>query len=280
MQPKAFREYTPVLYPESSVKVIHKYSVPKNTNAVPLHWHKRMELLLVREGELDCSVNGQSFTLNAGGVAIVEPYRPHGAISGKDGAVYDTVMFDISDFYNQSLASKKYLTAIIEGSVKFKHKSDDLELVSAIDRIIRADLMHNRIGSLIGMGGVYEILALLFDKCLLSDNSFRTSDTGFKEIFAYIEEHLTEELTTGTLSREFGYNEAYFCRQFKKIAGINAMKYILILRLERAAEELMQGNSIGDTAISCGFCNINYFSNCFKRHFGISPSEYRSISGK
>jgi AraC-like DNA-binding protein len=54
------------------------------------------------------------------------------------------------------------------------------------------------------------------------------------------------------------------------------MDYLLMLRLSKAKEELMNTEkSIKEISESCGFSSPNYFSLIFKRKENISPGNYR-----
>lgn len=55
------------------------------------------------------------------------------------------------------------------------------------------------------------------------------------------------------------------------------MMYLKLYRLEVARKRIKsQETSIGNIAAECGFSDANYFTRCFKAHFGIAPSRYRS----
>lgn len=53
--------------------------------------------------------------------------------------------------------------------------------------------------------------------------------------------------------------------------------YIQKQRLEYAAKLLIEqpDKSIKQVSFECGFSNPTYFSNCFRQHFGISPTDFR-----
>jgi AraC-like DNA-binding protein len=54
------------------------------------------------------------------------------------------------------------------------------------------------------------------------------------------------------------------------------MKYIQVLRLEEAKKLISKSNSsIKDIALSCGFSDVAYFTNCFKRLYQITPTQMR-----
>ena len=54
------------------------------------------------------------------------------------------------------------------------------------------------------------------------------------------------------------------------------MRYIRILRLERSKPLLRNGDGVAEVAAACGFADSGYFTRCFKRHYGLTPSDYRN----
>lgn len=275
MNARAYKEYEPVLYPESGVKVLYDIRVEPGAMAFPLHWHERMELVRVVEGSLVCHIDDIRFTVKAGELALACPCRPHGAAAGEDGARYHTVMFDPADFCNASGASKRYLTAVCDSAAVFAQHITDDRTLRTVDELIGLCRGEGRGPALCAVGKVYELLGMLYDGSLLGEPAFRVADARFREVFEYIEAHYIETLTLTALCRRFGYNKAYFCRRFKEVAGISAMRYITILRLEYACRLLERQESIGEVAIACGFCNISHFSNSFRKHYGMAPSAFR-----
>ena len=78
----------------------------------------------------------------------------------------------------------------------------------------------------------------------------------------------------------FGYDESYFCRLFKSVVGVRPMEYIRVLRLEKARRLLTnEKKGISKVALECGFSDVNYFTRCFRRHYGITAGEYRKKDG-
>ena len=72
-------------------------------------------------------------------------------------------------------------------------------------------------------------------------------------------------------------SESYFCRKFKRITGITVTNYIKTQRLEHARRLLEKTEeSVRHIAISCGFIDAAYFTNCFKAMYKISPTKYRN----
>lgn len=65
-------------------------------------------------------------------------------------------------------------------------------------------------------------------------------------------------------------------RVFKRETGLAPLGYLLRLRVEHAQSLLIHSTlSVTDIAHMSGFDDPYYFSRLFKKHTGVSPSEYR-----
>ena len=65
-------------------------------------------------------------------------------------------------------------------------------------------------------------------------------------------------------------------QKFREAAGVSVHEYLVFIRLQRAALELMTtDDSVTDIALRCGFSGGNYFKDAFKKKYGVTPSEYR-----
>lgn len=83
-------------------------------------------------------------------------------------------------------------------------------------------------------------------------------------------------------ARQSGISEGHFRRLFKSLYQISPIKYVSLLRIERAKELLAHEDMFSVTRISemCGYSDIFYFSKAFKKEMGMTPNEYRAkISG-
>lgn len=73
-----------------------------------------------------------------------------------------------------------------------------------------------------------------------------------------------------------GVSGVYFCRMFKDVYGVTPSNYLAELRLAAAKKLLCEGKSVAETADAVGFYDSLYFSKFFRKHTGISPTEYVS----
>lgn len=71
-----------------------------------------------------------------------------------------------------------------------------------------------------------------------------------------------------------GVTRRHLTKLFEKRYGLTPEQYIAQVRLHQAKELLNKGNKITDTAFAIGMRSSSSFSTFFKKHMGISPSDY------
>ena len=92
----------------------------------------------------------------------------------------------------------------------------------------------------------------------------------------FIHDNFDTPITLDILSKNIGVSKYYLHRLFTEMTGSTPVVYITRVRLSKAKERLRTSSaSILEIAIACGFDSASYFSNIFKKHFGVSPTEYR-----
>jgi AraC family transcriptional regulator len=97
-------------------------------------------------------------------------------------------------------------------------------------------------------------------------------------VIDYINAHLGRELTLEELARVACFSPYHFHRIFGTMTGERLSQYIGRLRLEKAASFLRHSpdRSVTEIALDSGFSSSATFARAFKRHFGVSASEWRS----
>ncbi len=84
-------------------------------------------------------------------------------------------------------------------------------------------------------------------------------------------------LNINLLSTELCMSRASFFRKIKSLTGVTPNNFILIYRLNRAAEMIRSREyRLNEIADLLGFSSQSHFSRCFKQHFGTAPKDYAS----
>ena len=98
----------------------------------------------------------------------------------------------------------------------------------------------------------------------------------YNKIINYLHLHHTEKISIDDLCRQFYCSRSSVSHLFKSINGMSVTEYVTMLRMEDS-KRLLKNTDLSIAAISSnlGFSDSNYFSNVFKKHFGISPLRFR-----
>jgi AraC family transcriptional regulator len=95
----------------------------------------------------------------------------------------------------------------------------------------------------------------------------------------FINQNPGEDLGLRRLAALANYSSFHFQRLFTSVVGETPKQYILRIRLETAAHAIAMflERSITEIALDSGFSSSATFARAFKKYFGISPTELRSL---
>lgn len=96
------------------------------------------------------------------------------------------------------------------------------------------------------------------------------------QVIDYLEIHLTEDISLKRVAQVVGVNEYHLKRVFSFFFGITINEYLKLRRLTLANQDLLQGNSVTETAFKYGYQSVEGFSRAFKEYTAFSPSEIYS----
>jgi len=95
-------------------------------------------------------------------------------------------------------------------------------------------------------------------------------------IVDWIDEHLDEGLNIEDVAVRAGYSRWHLQRAFKEKKGITLASFIRHRRLDQAAQCLVTSSkSIMTISMDLGFSSQQCFQRVFKKHFNITPRDYR-----
>ena len=98
----------------------------------------------------------------------------------------------------------------------------------------------------------------------------------------YICNHYREPISLSDVARYLQLSDSYLSDIFHKTTGEPYSKFITRIRMEKAAELLLQYNQIKIYQVSerVGFLSTKHFMTVFKKTFGVTPSEYQASAGQ
>lgn len=263
-------ERSQVEYSDAAIKTLD-FALPPNSKCFRMHWHDRLEILLIKKGSMYVDSGTTTTRLSANELMMIPPKSLHSGYTKGESVEYAVLMLDIRNFYNETDLCKNLLPAIYDGRASFNTVSSNNKIIRLVN-----DLCNNQgAETLETVSKVYHLFSLFYQTELINLQS-EPQNASVKKIVDYLEENASQEVDVKSLCEAFGYTPAHLCRKFKKATGLPPMTYLKIFRLEKARETIKNSDlSISQIAAECGFADANYFTRCFRAHFGTPPSRFK-----
>lgn len=108
-------------------------------------------------------------------------------------------------------------------------------------------------------------------------NGTSVQEPKLQVIQQFIDQHLSENITSIDMARYLYLNSSYFSRYFKRLTGVNFTDYTHQYKMKIAAKMLKTSSQTLETlAAELGYSDRTYFSKVFKKYMGLTPSEYKA----
>jgi AraC family transcriptional regulator len=154
--------------------------------------------------------------------------------------------------------------------------------IAQIGQLLTAELESDRVGSRLFVDSLTTALSIHLLRHYSDWQQPLREDGGglpvskLQQAIAYINDHLTEDLTISAIANELGMSPYYFSRLFRQSMRIPPYKYVIERRIERSQGLLkMTSLSVAEIAKQVGFSSQNQLTVQFRRFTGTTPSNYR-----
>ncbi|WP_168123884.1 response regulator transcription factor [Paenibacillus sp. HB172176] len=238
------------------------------------------------------------FYLGEGGVITIDDIRSYDADSTEEAEemiAYDDSRLCLlakSGNWEEVRKELRELFRMLEG-MRLDDAAVKSYMLPIYAALIRQTEPSRMIGYLKELGRIGEMATLTALKAFVEETARAICEVNFKQqknkhsaiiakMIAIVEEHLgNSELSLQWVANEILYmNGDYLGKLFRKEAGEKFSHYVTRMRMEAAIEHI--GNEedvkVFELAEKLGYGdNPQYFSSVFKKHTGVSPSEYKRM---
>lgn len=92
----------------------------------------------------------------------------------------------------------------------------------------------------------------------------------------YIDAHVNETVTLDTVAAQINRSSSYLMKKFREELGTTVGAYIIESKLKEAKSMLtFTDKTLAEISNYLCFSSQSYFQNVFKKHFGVTPLQYR-----
>ncbi|MBQ2719873.1 MAG: helix-turn-helix transcriptional regulator [Clostridia bacterium] len=98
-------------------------------------------------------------------------------------------------------------------------------------------------------------------------------------MIAYMEDHLHSRFTMEEMARALSFGKAYLSRYFSRVCGYSVIDYFAMMKIGEAKRLIRETDkNFGEISELLAFSNPHYFSATFKKHTGMTPTQYKRSS--
>ncbi len=96
----------------------------------------------------------------------------------------------------------------------------------------------------------------------------------YAHLLLILSDRLDATITIGEISHTLGLGRDQLSKAFRRDVGISLKSYLTLRLIRKASKLLIGASNVKKTAEELAFSSEFYFSRFFRKHTGMSPSEY------
>ena len=261
--------------------------VDPTISSIP-HNHANYELHCIVSGKCCFTINDQAYTVKQGDLLIIPPQEYHGLMKGATLTDFSQYTFYFyldtpttseekqanqvfSEFVLQNRhiqnASSKILAYCSHLNEEARHHSiDSINARSAFCTLIMIEALRSGQGDL---EKIYKNQTVQYGNC----NPNNIED--------FFNKNYSSNIKIQDLANYLNFSVRHTNTILNKFFGMSFTQKLIQKRLSVAKNQLTYSEkSIAEICYDCGFQSHSFFNSCFRKNFGINPSEFRKTSRK
>jgi len=253
--------------------------------AAASHWHDDIEFGIVVSGKMSYCVNGEHFMIHAGeGVFINSRQLHHNYSSDGCDCQYLCVLIHPSLFCENKYVRENFAMRIISNnSFAYTVLKDSNEwqvnLMNTVGMLLETYIGNEDFSYFTLQSMSYQIISMLFQHLPTEEKRSPHVDrrlSSLRNMIGYIQSHYEERISLSNIASAGNVSESTCCDIFRHQLNQTPIFYLNRYRLEKSLSLMTQPElSVTEIAYAVGFANASYFAETFRKHFELSPSEYR-----
>lgn len=244
------------------------------------HCHTFFELFYVESGACSFFIGNNVYDLHEGDFMLIPPQVFHYTRYPYGACRRCNVFFragDVGERVKEALPQgEKFFGQIRIFQVPEAYRGQIAELIAGM---AREEKICDSLSEPILETLLQQLFLLCCRECTFLEDMPEDIHTTDREIVLaaqFIGQHYMDDISAADIAKAAGYSPNYLSRRFREAAGIGVHEYLMFIRLQRAALELVStDDSVTEIALRCGFSDGNYFKDAFKKKYGVTPSKYR-----
>lgn len=235
----------------------------------PLHIHKELEIMVVKKGEIEVTINSVTRLLHEGDISFALPNSIH-SYKSYSPSEHLMIIFngDMLPLYKNIFTTCRACQTHIPASLAPE------DAVASLDGIYREVHSGNNPGTV--TGHLYILVSRLLP--LMDLRKIRKDISGelIERLLNHIQLNYLNPISLNSIAAELNISPYRISRLFSNNIGLRLDKYINELRISYANHLLISSDKpITEIAFECGFDTLRTFNRAYKAITAVTPREYR-----
>lgn len=241
------------------------------------HYHTDIEMLFVRSGCPQITVNNVTHACQAGDILLFKSGDIHFNEADTSPNELDFVVFNptlLGELFSARTMTSRHLT--VDEMERHGMADSGRALFDFIHSELRAQEKYYKAAIKARLCSFWvEYLRYFGQDPQSAEANTSNRLSRIRILLDYIDRHYSEEIPLTKAADLLGYDTFHCSKTFKAITGVNFVTYLNTVRVGKALEFLQHGDqNILDIALDCGFNNPRTFNRVFKEITQMTPSEY------
>ena len=236
------------------------------------------ELTVALEGKGKIYTNREYVPVSAGDIFLSYPCDIHKIVSDEE----HPLKYSFLSFNTESEILTQELNNITQNFYECNKRVFRNPVISYLMELIIAEMSVSSFETHTSLSAILQEIVILVIRNFLHTNTQTTSNQTSKndllcyKIMRYIDMNVFSIHNLNELADYFHYNYSYLAKLFRRTTKITLSQYHSNKKLEHAKLLIREGKTTF-TKISelLNYASLYSFSKSFKKHFGISPAEYK-----
>lgn len=262
---------------------------------VSTHCHDFFELIYLSRGSCTQNINGISRNLKEGDLCLLNPQSKHAIATDSEDALLFNILINRSLFQESflcliaenDLISNFFLTSLFKESEEqhflYFPRNESSNSGPLIQSLIR-EFYEKHFGYQKSMECYLALLfneLIRFQKKRIDEDTFEImGNNPLSEILIYMNVH-KYNVTLQSVAKEFHYHPNYLSTLIKKYTNKSFSEIIQEAKLQEVCYYLTKTDiPIEEIGHIMGYYDRSYFNRVFKKHFQMTPGEYRKFKSE
>ena len=269
------------------IVTIHYQTLGKNYS-FPEEKHDFWEINYVDKENAYIGIGGEKIQLKQGEIVFISPNQPHFVESGDKEPNLFIISFACRSESMNFFADKKYTVPenyryLLQNIMSEAEQTFDLPDFDPHLNALKLKENPNLGGEQIIKNSLETLLIYMLRNAQKKSSSqeffvskIADSSELEDEIVRILRSKIYSKFTLADLSNELHYGTTRLCTFFKENTGKSIYQTYLKLKIDEAKKLIRKNHSFADVADLLSFDSISTFAFVFKKHVGMTPSEYRN----